>query len=491
VKKQYSMKQVPGDAWVWLEQQAYMREMDINALVCGLLEHLRTNRAAPNPLEAQRVTRPVVPAEPQDPAALKTKDQYCLRSIPDPLWRWIEAESAAANEGIKKFIVDRLRLLRDGPNQFPLFEERSVARPAKPRFMKFSFIDLFAGIGGFRLGLQRLGGECLFTSEWDRFSAKTYEHWFGDKPHGDITKIAPSSIPDHDLLAAGFPCQPFSIAGVSKKNALGQKHGFECERQGNLFFTICDIAKTKRPKAMILENVKNLKSHDKRRTWSVIRENLERLGYTVFDQIIDAADYVPQHRERIFIVCFRKDIYGDAAGFSFPEPPAGPRPKFREILEDHPDPKYVLTDHLWNYLQRYAEKHKAKGNGFGFGLTDLDGISRTLSARYYKDGSEVLIPRRASDPVDIPDKDNGNPRRLTPVEAAWLMGFREVASRPEDIPVSDTQAYKQFGNAVVPDVVEAVGAQVLRFMAKTEHGQKAKKKAKRRTAAKKPTLAGV
>jgi len=337
-------------------------------------------------------------------------------------------------------------------------------RPERTTIMKFTFIDLFAGIGGFRLGLQRLGGKCLFTSEWDKFSQQTYEHWFGELPKGDITGIDAKSIPDHDILAAGFPCQPFSIAGVSKKNSLGQKHGFDCKRQGNLFFNICDIATVKRPKVMILENVKNLKSHDKRRTWPVIEENLSSLGYHVRHEIIDAASYVPQHRERIFIVCFRKDLFGDNPKFEFPSPNGGERPRFRDILEDCPDEKYVLTDHLWNYLQDYAKKHKAKGNGFGFGMTDLDGVSRTLSARYYKDGSEVLIPRRVSDPTNIPNKRNDNPRRLTPLEAARLMGFREPVETREDIPVSDTQAYKQFGNAVVPDVVEAVGREVLRTM---------------------------
>lgn len=465
MKQQFSMKGIPGDVWLWLEQQAYMREMDINALICGLLEHVRTNGRTPNPISARAATRQIVAAGPRQGSLPERKEQYCLRSIPQPLWAWLEKQSARTHQRIKNFIVEQLRRLRDGDDQASLFDNRPVARTATPKIMSFRFIDLFAGIGGFRLGLQNIGGKCVFTSEWDRFSAITYQHWFGDRPHGDITQISPESIPEHDVLAAGFPCQPFSIAGVSKKNSLGHKHGFDCERQGNLFFSICDIAKVKRPPAMILENVKNLRSHDKGRTWCVIRQSLQELGYTVADQIIDASGYVPQHRERIFIVCFRSDVAGRSREFSFPLPPTGPRPRFRDILEDRPDPRYILTDHLWDYLQRYAEKHKAKGNGFGFGLTDLDGVSRTLSARYYKDGSEVLIPRRPSDPKNVPGKNNRNPRRLTPVEAAWLMGFRDVVSRPEDIPVSDTQAYRQFGNAVVPAVVEAVGTQVLKVLA--------------------------
>ena len=335
----------------------------------------------------------------------------------------------------------------------------------------FTFIDLFAGIGGFRLGLQRLGGQCVFTSERDRFSAMTYEKWFGDVPVGDINEVRPEDIPEHDVLAAGFPCQPFSIAGVSKKLSLGQAHGFDCQKQGNLFFRICDIVTVRRPRVLILENVKNLKSHDKRQTWPVIERSLCDLGYTVFHQIIDAADYVPQHRERIFIVCFDRKVFGDEPDFCFPEKPAGPRPKFGAILEEHPPEKYTLTDHLWNYLQRYAEKHRAQGNGFGFGIADPEGVSRTLSARYYKDGSEILIAQGK----------RKNPRRLTIVEAARLMGYSDVVKCREDVPVSDTQAYRQFGNSVVPDVVEAVGRQVLRTIEDLRASQKAIRRSKKRS----------
>lgn len=340
-----------------------------------------------------------------------------------------------------------------------LFDPGPPSRSGDQGPVPFTFIDLFAGIGGFRLGLQRLGGSCVFTSEWDKFSQQTYRKWYGDDPHGDINDIDAEDIPDHDILAAGFPCQPFSIAGVSKKRSLGMPDGFDCEKQGNLFFRICEIVEVKRPPVLILENVKNLKSHDKRRTWPVIKSMLEKLDYVVYDRIIDARHWVPQHRERIFIVCFDRAVFGDRPGYRFPEPPGGVPPRFRDILEDpgdvdNVDKKYILTSHLWTYLQNYAAKHRAKGNGFGFGMTDLEGVSRTLSARYYKDGSEVLIPRGG----------RKRPRRLTIVEAAHLMGFREVVNHRDDVPVSDTQAYKQFGNAVVPDVVEAVAAQVMRVM---------------------------
>jgi len=320
---------------------------------------------------------------------------------------------------------------------------------------KLRFIDLFAGVGGMRFGFESAGMKCVFTSEWDKHSQQTYEKWFGDKPYGDITQIDPSSIPDHDVLAAGFPCQPFSIAGVSKKNALGRAHGFLDETQGTLFFNVAKIIEAKRPAAFLLENVKNLRSHDKGRTWLVIRSTLEQLGYRVFDKTIDAAAWVPQHRERIFIVGFDKSRFGNNPPFEFPEPPAERPPRFRDILDKRVPAKYTLTDHLWSYLQNYAKKHAAKGNGFGFGMTNLDGVSRTISARYYKDGSEILIPQGKAK----------NPRRLTPIEARRLMGF------PEDLPivVSDTQAYRQFGNAVVPKVVAAVADQMRRVLLQHEH----------------------
>lgn len=314
-----------------------------------------------------------------------------------------------------------------------------------PGQRRFTFIDLFAGIGGFRWALDRkLGGECVFASEWDKYAQKTYAANFGHEPHGDITQIAPSDIPDHDILTAGFPCQPFSIAGVSKANALGRAHGFEHATQGTLFFNVAKIIEQKKPRAFILENVKNLKGHDKGRTFKVIIDTLDELGYTHFNKIIDARHWVPQHRERIFIVGFRDEA--DARRFGWPVPPEK-KQRFGDILQPKVESKYTLTDGLWKYLQDYAAKHKAAGNGFGFGLTDLDGVSRTLSARYYKDGSEVLVPQGR----------NMNPRRLTPRECARLMGYGDDM----EIVCSDTRAYKQFGNSVAVPVVAAICEQVV------------------------------
>lgn len=310
----------------------------------------------------------------------------------------------------------------------------------------FKFIDLFCGIGGFHLAFGRQGGKCVFASDWDRFSQQTYHANFPETElHGDITQVAIDRIPQHDILCAGFPCQPFSIAGVSKKNSLGRKHGFEDERQGNLFFHIRDILKNHRPRAFVLENVKNLVSHDKGNTFKVIKDILQNeLGYHLHVKVLDAQSLVPQHRERIFLVGFRENH-----PFSFPEL-KGEGPKLGEILEREVDEKYTLTDHLWRYLQNYAAKHKAAGNGFGFGLVGRNDVARTLSARYHKDGSEILIKQGQG----------LNPRRLTPRECARLMGY------PEDfaIKVSDTQAYRQFGNSVVVHVVEHVARAVIQAL---------------------------
>ncbi|WP_324774708.1 DNA (cytosine-5-)-methyltransferase [Brevundimonas sp.] len=328
----------------------------------------------------------------------------------------------------------------------------------------FTFIDLFAGIGGLRRGFESIGGRCVFTSEWDKYSQKTYRANFPDDDHeinGDITKIEAADIPAHDVLLAGFPCQPFSIAGVSKKNALGRAHGFEDKTQGTLFYDVARIIAHHRPAAFLLENVRNLVSHDKGKTFQTIKDVLtEELGYTIDFRVIDGRHWTPQHRERIFIIGFRED-----QGFRFADmklPDAAP--KLREILHREGDEteipdqrftlgnsgrvseKYTLTDHLWNYLQRYKEKHQAAGNGFGFGLVGPDDVARTLSARYFKDGSEILVKQG----------DGKNPRRLTPRECARLMGFDSPRGGEFIIPVSDTQAYRQFGNSVVVPAVKAV-----------------------------------
>ena len=340
--------------------------------------------------------------------------------------------------------------------------------PDSQRKQPFAFIDLFAGIGGTRLGFENAGGRCVWTSEWDDFAQRTYRANFAVRDHelaGDITRVDAEEIPAHDVLVAGFPCQPFSIAGVSKKNALGRPHGFACETQGTLFFDLERVLAHHRPRAFLLENVKNLQSHDGGRTYDVIIRTLrEKLGYSVFPKVVDARRVVPQHRERIFLVGlldhsvhFDWDYVLEQLG----EPKDGPRLESILHPEDGPeelpagnsdgnrfvDPdgqvlsRYVLSSRLWTYLREYAAKHRAKGNGFGFGLFGPEDVARTLSARYYKDGSEILIRRGRK-----------NPRRLTPRECARLMGF------PDDfhIPVSDTRAYKQFGNSVVVPVIEEI-----------------------------------
>lgn len=339
---------------------------------------------------------------------------------------------------------------------------RSMAATGRtaPQAVRFNFIDLFAGIGGLRKAFDSIGGHCVFTSEYNKFAQQTYAANFRDNHpiFGDITTLADASdVPDHDVLVAGFPCQPFSIAGVSKKNSLGRNHGFACEAQGTLFFDVARILDKKRPAAFLLENVKNLTSHDKGRTFDVIMRTLrEELGYNVWHRVIDAQHFVPQHRERIVIVGFRDDVPFNWDGLNLP--PKGSK-RMRAIL--HPQDgseateppytlgpsgqvngKYTLTDKLWQYLKDYAEGHKAKGNGFGFGLVGPDDVARTLSARYYKDGSEILVSQGK----------RVNPRRLTPRECARLMGY------PDDfrIPVSDTQAYKQFGNSVAVPVFQEV-----------------------------------
>ena len=369
---------------------------------------------------------------------------------------------------------------RGGPKPAEIEKLRSATtRPAPPRANPaFRFIDLFAGIGGLRRAFDTetgVGGQCVFTSEWDKYARITYAANYGEREEdlaGDITQISETEIPQHEVLLAGFPCQPFSIAGVSKKNALKRPHGFACEDQGNLFFDVARIIRHHRPKAFLLENVRNLANHDKGRTFRVIRQTLEdELNYDIFPMILDAKSWVPQHRERIFIVGFPRER--GVEDFSLQSlkdrnPLNGPR--LSTIL--HPEDgtetpeghftvgkdakvsdKYVLTDHLWNYLQRYAEKHRAAGNGFGFGLNSPEGVARTLSARYYKDGSEILIKRPS-----------GPPRRLTPRECARLMGFDKPGESKFRIRVSDTQAYKQFGNAVVAPVATDVARLMLPYI---------------------------
>lgn len=367
-----------------------------------------------------------------------------------------------------KAVADRAVALGyiDGPkaDPSPTQPKLQLVRGGGTDAAEFTFIDLFAGIGGLRRGFEAIGGKCVFTSEWDKYSQKTYRANFPDDDHeinGDITKVAVTDIPAHDVLLAGFPCQPFSIAGVSKKNALGRAHGFADATQGTLFFDVARIIAHHRPTAFLLENVRNLVGHDKGRTFQTIKDVLTKeLGYTIDFRIIDGRHWTPQHRERIFIVGFREDRGFRFDAMKMPEA----APKLVEILHREGDEseipdqkytvgnsgrvadKYTLTDHLWNYLQRYKEKHQAAGNGFGFGLVGPGDVARTLSARYYKDGSEILVRQ----------EDGKAPRRLTPRECARLMGFDTPRGAEFVIPVSDTQAYRQFGNSVVVPAVKAV-----------------------------------
>jgi DNA (cytosine-5)-methyltransferase 1 len=380
----------------------------------------------------------------------RARDLYTQREI---------AESI----GVDSRTVKRWEVREDGPPKYvvPVLQDL-LFDYSNEVSGDFTFVDLFAGIGGIRMGFESAGGQCLFTSEWDKYAAKTYSENFSISHEiaGDITQINEKDIPDHDVLLAGFPCQPFSIAGVSKKNALGRKHGFLDETQGTLFFDVARIIKAKKPRAFLLENVKNLKSHDKGRTFEIIKNTLQKdLGYRIFYKVIDSKGFVPQHRERLCIVGFLEETDFSWDAFRKPDPAS-------KTMEDvlHPNDgsekpendytlgkkarinkKYILSDKLWNYLFDYAAKHKAKGNGFGYGMVTKNSIARTLSARYYKDGSEILVSRG-----------RGNPRRLTPRECARLMGFDKTGESNFKIPVSDTQAYKQFGNSVVVPVIEEI-----------------------------------
>ncbi|WP_324255049.1 DNA (cytosine-5-)-methyltransferase [Bacillus sp. REN16] len=363
------------------------------------------------------------------------------------IYRWEKGENTPDPD-----LFNLLKIIADPKNN-----EYNVKAP------NFKFIDLFAGIGGLRRAFESIGGECVFTSEWDAACRKTYQANY-ECTHdivGDIRDIDLESMPKFDVLLAGFPCQPFSIAGVSKKKSLGRPDGFRDDTQGTLFFDVAQILEFHRPKAFLLENVKNLVSHDKGRTFKIILRTLQdELGYNVDYKVINSKGWVPQNRERIFIVGFREDLGFSFENFIPKDPKNGPKlktilhpengrelpePPFTDIETGMVNEKYTLSDKLWSYLQNYAEKHRQKGNGFGYGLNGPEDVARTLSARYYKDGSEILIKQ-----------DEKNPRRLTPRECARLMGFDHDGKKPFTIPVSDTQAYKQFGNSVVVPVVEAV-----------------------------------
>jgi DNA (cytosine-5)-methyltransferase 1 len=389
----------------------------------------------------------------------------------------LDVERETVNRWLKKKAIDPFN-----SNYLAYHSKLQSLFPQKPRRkQKFQFVDLFAGIGGLRRAFETVGGQCVFTSEWDEHAQRTYKanHYCDHPINGDIREItegAPEAslldyidknIPNHHVLLAGFPCQPFSIAGVSKKNALGRVHGFDCKTQGTLFFDICKIIKAKRPACFMLENVKNLKSHNKGDTYRTIIAELKSLGYIIPEpRVIDAADYLPQHRERIVIVGFRDDLNtSQLFDFSKVIPKRNHQLEPLKALLDSDnevDDKYTLTTGLWDYLRDYKKKHRLKGNGFGYDLFTPDATyTRTLSARYYKDGSEILIAKSNAH-VTRCEKGEERPRRLTPKECARLMGFDKPMESTFKIPVSDTQAYRQFGNSVVVPVFEAVARQMSR-----------------------------
>lgn len=411
---------------------------------------------------------------------------YDLKFLAEQLQRC--GDDSWSSDRLKKLLKGNEAVHLAAPEAETLKE--LLPKPFPTEGDEFRFIDLFAGIGGIRRGFEEIGGKCVFTSEWNKYAVRTYKanHYSDPKEHvfnEDIREVTLSDnlevneedayrhidehVPDHDVLLAGFPCQPFSLAGVSKKNSLGRKHGFECDTQGTLFFDVARILKSKRPAAFLLENVKNLKSHDKGKTFKVILETLDELGYEVADvnfdgtsdpKVIDARHFVPQHRERIVLVGFRRDLnVHDGFTLKDVERPSHV-PTFGEILEpeEEVDDKYILTPKLWKYLFDYAAKHREKGNGFGFGLTGPNDVARTLSARYHKDGSEILVDRGWDMEAGFDDMLNqGNrPRRLTPKECARLMGFDRPTESNFKVPVSDTQAYRQFGNSVAVPVFRAV-----------------------------------
>lgn len=397
-----------------------------------------------------------------------TEHNPALRAVRHALLYWTQQE-LAERVGVQPRTVRRW-LAGEASPKWGMVKtiEYELARDERPRQPDFTFIDLFAGIGGLRRAFEARNGRCVFTSEWDQHAVRTYKANFPDSDDiaGDITKVAPREIPAHDLLLAGFPCQPFSLAGVSKKNSLGRAHGFLDKTQGTLFFNIVSILREKKPKAFLLENVKNLRSHDGGRTYQVIIGALRELGYHVTDRVLSAADWVPQRRERVFLVGYRRSLgvqfdfeavvrprraptLGDVLHSSEEEPeePYTTTMRGRTVVND----RYTLSDHLWQYLQDYAAKHRDKGNGFGCSVFGPNDVARTLSARYHKDGSEILIAQRGK-----------NPRRLTPRECARLMGFDAKGGKRMAIPVSDTQAYRQFGNSVVVPVVDAIAEQLVR-----------------------------
>lgn len=346
--------------------------------------------------------------------------------LPSEIHANLRIESAKADLSIQDFVLHKLsKILLTPKNEIP----------------KFKFIDLFAGVGGIRLPFQELGGECVFSSEIDKFSKATYQAFYGDVPDGDICDITPCDIHNFDILLAGFPCQPFSQAG--------HKKGFN-DTRGTLFFQIEKIIRCKMPQCFLLENVKGLKGHDKGRTFRVIIDTLESIGYKIKYQVLAAKDFnLPQNRERIYIVGFLDESCAEK--FNFPQP-LKKTINLGDILEKNVLSKYTISDALWLGHQRRKCQHKLKGNGFGYSLFNAQSeYVNTISARYYKDGSEILIEQK-----------NKNPRKLTPLEAARLQGFPDdIVVKAKAVGVSDVQLYRQFGNSVAVNVIRQIAKNII------------------------------
>ena len=326
---------------------------------------------------------------------------------------------------------------------------------------KFTFIDLFAGIGGFRQAFQGVGGQCVFSCEWDKYAKQTYFANYGEVPFGDIRLIDKRLIPEHDVLCAGFPCQPFSIAGVSKNNSMGRATGLDDNTQGTLFFEIKEILRLKRPKAFMLENVKNLVSHNQKKTFKIICAALHELEYEFHFEVIDGQNWVPQHRERIFIVGYDPKQVKLNSSINIPLKPDSKYIKktLDQIILSNVAPRYTLGPGTWEALKRHKSHHQSVGNGFGYNLKRLPilptDITRTISARYYKDGAEILI-----------EQSGGlRPRRLTVEEAMQLQGFDPQIFI---FPVSDGHAYRQIGNSVVIPAITAAAREITKNLQKNK-----------------------
>tara|TARA_R110000744_G_scaffold380541_1_gene501872 strand:- start:4927 stop:6144 length:1218 start_codon:yes stop_codon:yes gene_type:complete len=364
--------------------------------------------------------------------AIATGSQfYCDRAIIDPDQLRTDVEFSLSINGLFK---DRKSFFNEVFGHLKL-------KPVEDS--SFRFIDLFAGIGGVRLGFQQAGGTCVFSSEYDKGAQKTYKENHGEVPFGDITKINELSIPDHDVLLAGFPCQPFSHAGVSARNAVGKKHGFLCDTQGTLFFDVMRVIDAKKPKIVFLENVRNLERHDEGRTFRTIKNTIEDSGYTFSYNVIDSSSVVPQRRIRCYIVAIRKDIN---VKFEFPDFEGESLP-LRSILEEKVDDIYTISDKLWLGHINRTKRNVDRGTGFTAYTADLNKPSNTIVARYGKDGKECLIPQEGK-----------NPRLLTQRECARLQGF------PEDfvVPKVRAPAYKQFGNSVAVPVIIRLAERIKR-----------------------------